>query len=313
MSFTGQGLSGVLVIDKASGVTSFQVVKQIRQLTGARKVGHTGTLDPMATGVLPLCLGEATKIAGLLLDGDKAYEGSALLGVETDTLDITGQVVARHDVGTAITRGAVEEVLCQMEGVQLQVPPAYSAIRTGGQRAYQRARRGEEVSLAPREVNIRRFALTSWDPPDLHLSVECSKGTYVRSLVADVGQQLGCGATLTSLRRVRSGPFTLEQSITIEQLERRLAQDTLNIITIDEALGHLGAVEVSSKEAEQLRHGQPVDKGEAWTEGELLRLRCTEGIVALGKVRDGKLWPKRVFKDLPRSVDIQPQLNEDGS
>jgi tRNA pseudouridine55 synthase len=291
-----QALSGVVVIDKPGGMTSFAVVKRVRQGLGVRKAGHTGTLDPMATGVLPVCVGEATKIAALLTAGDKVYTGTALLGLETDTLDITGNVVKQKGA-EGLARGRISEVVAELVGPQLQVPPAFSAVRSGGERAYARARRGEEVDLEPREIVVRRFELTGWDHPRFELLVECSKGTYVRSLVAEVGRRLGCGATLTALRRLRSGPFGLEQAVALADLDR-VAAGELELVSPDRALSHLPAVELRRREVDRVTHGQPVERprGELPPVSEQLRMRFEGELVALGEVRGGKVWPKRVLR-----------------
>jgi tRNA pseudouridine55 synthase len=289
-------LCGVLVIDKPAGMTSSDVVQRVRRRLAVRRAGHTGTLDPLATGVLPVCLGEATKIAGLLLAEDKAYAATAVLGVETDTLDITGRVLRERDA-SAVERAAVEAALPQMLGPQQQVPPAFSAVHKDGQRAYERARRGEAVELAPRAVTIERLELTCWEPPRLELLVECSKGTYVRSLVAELGGRLGCGATLAGLRRLRSGAIDLTRAVTLDELEQRRDEGRLPLLAMDEALGHLGVVEIDAVAAIKLRQGQPVPCVGA-PPGRL-RVRCGGALLALGERRGDQLWPTRVFVAFP--------------
>jgi tRNA pseudouridine55 synthase len=285
-------LCGVLVVDKPAGMTSSDVVQRVRRLLAVKRAGHTGTLDPLATGVLLVCLGEATKVAGLLLAEDKAYAATAMLGVETDTLDVTGRVLRERDAG-AVTRAATEGALRGMIGPQQQVPPAFSAVHQDGERAYDRARRGEAVELAPRAVTISRLELTTWEPPRLGVLVECSKGTYVRSLVADLGARLGCGATLAELRRLRSGAIDLSRAVTLDDLERLRDEGRLPLLSIDEALDHLGAVEVDPASAAKLRQGQPVPC--AGAAAGLLRVRCGGTLLALGERRGEQLWPKRVF------------------
>jgi len=192
----GVPIHGWLVIDKPPGMTSTQVMARVRRLLNAEKAGHGGTLDPIATGVLAICLGEATKLAAYLLADDKAYEADALLGVETDTLDRTGNVTATHST-EGITRERIEAVLESLRGEHDQVPPMFSAIKQGGVRLYHRARAGEEVERAPRRVRIDRLELLAFEPPTIRVAIECSKGTYVRSLIADIGTALGCGAHMT--------------------------------------------------------------------------------------------------------------------
>jgi tRNA pseudouridine55 synthase len=207
---------GIVVIDKPRGASSAWVVDRVRRGLGAARAGHGGTLDPLATGVLAVCVGSGTKLAQFLLADDKAYEADGVLGVETDTLDATGKVVATRDA--AVTREALEAVLAGMHGAQDQVPPMYSAIKQGGVRLYHRARAGEEIARAPRQIRIDRLALIAFEPPRFRIAIACSKGTYVRSVVADIGTALGAGAHLTELRRTRSGRFGIEQAVTLERL-----------------------------------------------------------------------------------------------
>ncbi len=221
-------LSGVLVLDKPPRMSSASAVNHVKARLDVRRAGHGGTLDPIATGVLPICLGEATKLAAYLLADDKAYEADALLGVETDTLDRTGNVVATRP-WDSVTREAVDAVLATFTGEQDQVPPMFSAIKQGGVRLYHRARNGEEVERAPRRVRIDRLELLAFSPPNIRIAIECSKGTYVRSLVADIGTALGCGANMTELRRTRSGTFTLEMAHDLDRL------DNLRLVPLEEA------------------------------------------------------------------------------
>ncbi len=211
-------MHGVLVLDKPEGLSSAHAVDRVKHALRVKRAGHGGTLDPMATGVLAVCLGEATKLASYLLADDKAYLAEGLLGVETDTLDRTGVVTQRRDV--AVTREALLAAIAARTGEQDQVPPMYSAIKQDGVRLYRMARAGEEVERAPRKIRVDRLALTSFDPPRFTLDIACSKGTYVRSLVADLGADVGAGAHLTALRRIRSGRFTIEQAVTLDQVER---------------------------------------------------------------------------------------------
>jgi len=212
---------GVLVIDKPAGVSSAMAVERVRRDLRIDRAGHGGTLDPLATGVLPICVGAGTKLAQFLLADDKAYEAEGLLGVETDTLDRTGRVISERAVH--VTRDALLAVLAAHLGEQAQVPPMYSAIKQGGVRLYHRARAGEEVERAPRQIRIDRLELLAFAPPRFRIAIACSKGTYVRSLVADIGSALGAGAHLTELRRTRSGKFTIEQAVPLD----RLAEATL--------------------------------------------------------------------------------------
>jgi len=209
-------MDGVLVLDKPAGLSSAAAVERVKRALGARRAGHGGTLDPIATGVLPVCLGAATKLAQYLLADDKEYEAEGVLGVATDTLDRTGRVVAERPV--AVDEAALLAALARRRGEQDQVPPAYSAIRQGGVRMYRRARAGEEVELAPRRIRIDRLELLAFEPPRFRIAVACSKGTYIRSLVADLGADAGCGAHLAELRRTRSGRFRIEDAIPLDRV-----------------------------------------------------------------------------------------------
>jgi tRNA pseudouridine55 synthase len=207
---------GVLVLDKPAGMSSAMAVDRVRGELAIDRAGHGGTLDPIATGVLPICVGAGTKLAQFLLADDKAYEAEGMLGVETDTLDRTGRVIAERAVW--VTRDLLASVLAAHIGEQSQIPPMYSAIKQGGVRLYQRARAGQEVERAPRTIRIDRLDLLAFEPPRFRIAIACSKGTYVRSLIADIGQALGAGAHLTELRRTRSGKFTLDQAVTLDRL-----------------------------------------------------------------------------------------------
>jgi tRNA pseudouridine55 synthase len=215
---------GILVVDKPAKLTSAAVVALVRRALGGRragKVGHTGTLDPLATGVLPLVLGEATKLATHLLADEKAYDAELELGVETDTLDADGAVTARAPEAAArVTEAQLREALARATGEIGQVPPMYSAVKHQGRSLHQLAREGAEIERAPRRVTIHRLELRAWAPPRATISIDCTKGTYVRVLVADLGRALGCGAHLTALRRTRSGPFAIADATPLDEVLR---------------------------------------------------------------------------------------------
>lgn len=210
--------SGVLVLDKPRGMSSATAVDQVKKRLGAKRAGHGGTLDPIATGVLAVCLDEATKLAGYLQADDKEYEADLLLGVETDTLDRTGAITATRSADH-VTREAVVAALAARVGEQEQLPPIYSAIKKDGRRNYHRARAGEEVERTPRAIRIDRLELLDFALPHLRVLIACSKGTYVRSLVADLGTDLGAGAHMTELRRTRSGVFTVAQAHDLDRMD----------------------------------------------------------------------------------------------
>jgi tRNA pseudouridine55 synthase len=209
-------MHGVLVVDKPAGKSSAATVEHVKRALGAERAGHGGTLDPIATGVLAICVNAATKLAGYLLADDKAYEAEGILGVQTDTLDRTGRVTATAAV--TVDEAALRAALAKRCGEQDQIPPMFSAIKQGGVRLYQRARAGEEVEREPRKIRIDRLELLAFEPPRFRIAIACSKGTYVRSIVADLGDDLGCGAHLAELRRTRSGRFSIEQAIAFDRL-----------------------------------------------------------------------------------------------
>lgn len=212
------GPSGFLVVDKTPGVTSHDVVDAARRALGTRRVGHLGTLDPQATGVLPLAVRDATRLAPFLAAGGKHYRGTIRLGIETDTLDADGRVTREH-AGSLPDETALRDALAKFVGDIEQLPPMFSAVKIGGVALHRLARRGEEVVRAPRPVRIDRVTLLAYAPPLAEIEVECGPGTYVRALAADVGTLLGCGAHLASLRRLGSGPFTLTDAVSMADLE----------------------------------------------------------------------------------------------
>jgi tRNA pseudouridine55 synthase len=253
----------LLIVDKPIGPTSFAVVKQVRALLGKQrreKVGHGGTLDPFASGVLPICIGEGTKVLPFLLDADKAYEAVVRFGVETDTLDRTGQTVAEHSIAS-LSAASVEAALAGFRGPIAQVPPMYSALKRDGRPLYSYARAGETVERAARTVTIHDLAMVAFDLPDrAHLRIRCSKGTYIRSLAADLGTRLGVGAHLVELRRTASGPFRLDQAITLDALGACVADGrALPMLSLLEALAHLPMVNVDEAQTLVLERGQRMD------------------------------------------------------
>jgi len=209
-------MHGVLVLDKPPGMSSAAAVEHVKRALGAARAGHGGTLDPLATGVLPVCIDAGTKLAPYLLADDKAYEAEGLFGIETDTLDRGGRVLRESAV--EVTEAALRAAIAQRIGEQEQVPPMFSAIKQGGVRLYDLARAGEEVERAPRKIRIDTLELVMFEPPRFRIAIACSKGTYVRTIVADLGTDLGCGAHLTQLRRTRSGRFTLAQAVAFDRL-----------------------------------------------------------------------------------------------
>ncbi|PKN35430.1 MAG: tRNA pseudouridine(55) synthase TruB [Deltaproteobacteria bacterium HGW-Deltaproteobacteria-19] len=249
-------MNGVVIVDKPAGRTSHRVVQDVRRVLGIRKAGHTGTLDPLATGVLPVCLGEATKLAPFLMEGIKEYRTTLLLGTTTDTMDREGRILSSREVYAST--GDIEEVIPRFIGRIRQVPPVYSAIKLQGEPLYRRARRGEVVSSPPRWVDIFRLDVEDVRLPYLTLRVTCSKGTYIRSLCSDIGDALGCGACLTELRRLRNGSFAEGNSVSLEGMSPEEARKVLleAMIPMAEALGiGIRAVSVEPDEVRRIRDG----------------------------------------------------------
>ena len=243
-------IDGILVVDKPMGMTSHDVVQRVRKWAGQRRVGHLGTLDPLATGVLPLALGEATKLSQLLTHGDKVYQGRICLGVETTTYDREGDEVARFE-GELPGLEEVKKALEPFRGEIRQVPPPYSAVKQDGQAAYRRARRGETVQLEARSITLYRVDLMDFQPPFLGLEVHCSAGTYLRSLAHDLGGVLGTGAHLHELCRTRSGPFAIENAVSLDALDE-LGHD--RVMPMAAATG-LPSFEVDARLARRVAHG----------------------------------------------------------
>ncbi|MBC7234307.1 MAG: tRNA pseudouridine(55) synthase TruB, partial [Chloroflexi bacterium] len=250
---------GVLNIDKPQGLTSHDVVARVRRLTGQRRVGHAGTLDPSATGVLILCVGRATRILEYLTEGTKRYRATIRFGLVTDTWDATGRPVAQGD-WHGLTLEALEKALERFRGHIEQVPPLYSALKHKGQPLYRLARRGIEVERPSRAVDIYALHVVSWHPPDLTLEIECSKGTYIRSLAHDLGQTLGPGAHLAALTRLAVGRFTLGDAVPLALFEEAARQGRWQeyLIPLREALGHLPMVMVDAEQAKRIVHGRAV-------------------------------------------------------
>ncbi len=287
-------MNGVLVVDKPKGPTSSDVVQVVRRALKVKKAGHTGTLDPMATGVLAICLGDATRIAQVLTDGDKAYDATLKLGVTTDTLDAEGKVLETRAV-PPLTAESLEAVFAKFRGTQQQTPPMYSAIKKDGKRLYELARAGEEVEREARTVTVHALTLNDFSADELKLSVACSKGFFVRTLAADLGEALGCGAHLTALRRTKSGPFSIARAMPLQAIVDRGAEAVAGQLAgIDEALTFLPEVRTTAAEAERVLHGGLVEL--ARPDCELVRVTDPAGkVLALAEVQRGRLVYKRVL------------------
>jgi len=291
-------ISGILNIDKPAGMTSHDVVAAVRQITGEKRVGHAGTLDPMATGVLLICLGQATRVMEYLMDAPKRYRARIVLGIATDTYDAEGDATHRTP-NVAFTHAQIEDVLSSFVGRIEQVPPDYSAIKYRGVPLYKLARRGIVVERKPRLVEIYDIKLIDWSSPSLTIEVECSKGTYIRSLAHDLGEKLGCGAHLRELVRLASGRFTLEDALTLEEFAGSFSQghwrDLLH--PIDEALLGFDAMVVDRDTKHKIRHGQRIE-GKGSVSTALCRAYSLRGDLIGLLERDPRtgLWqPRKVF------------------
>ncbi len=244
---------GVLILDKPEGITSAKAAAKIKKLLAPRKIGHTGTLDPFATGVLVLCINEATRAADQITSLNKVYQSTLRFGVETDTLDRTGKVVRESDI--TFSEKDLAEIMQTFSGASLQTVPRFSAARVDGHRLYELSRRGIEVERPEREICIHSIALHSFNWPEAVIEVCCSKGTYIRQLASDIGQKLGSGAHLCALRRTGVGPFTLERAIRMEQISAAPAE--AEIIGLNDALSHLPSILMEDKKfLERLKNGQ---------------------------------------------------------
>ena len=283
-------MNGIICIDKPQGFTSFDVVAKLRGITKIRRIGHAGTLDPMATGVLPVFIGRATKACDMLPDSDKEYEAEFRLGVVTDTQDSTGEVLSRSEsrVAESDLRAAVDSFL----GKQLQVPPMYSAVKVDGKRLYDLARQGIEVERKPREIEIYKIELLSFDEGSQcgKLLISCSKGTYIRTICHDLGQKLGCGAVMTALRRTRAAGFSLSDCITIEEAQKLSDPDVLekSILPIDRVFSFMDKLELNQKKALAFLNGVKLDADrlDYVGDGKSIAVFCGDNFIATAYIAE---------------------------
>lgn len=289
-----QQVDGVLLLDKDCGMTSNAALQKARRVFSAAKGGHTGTLDPLASGLLPLCFGEATKFSADLLDADKTYLATLQLGVATDSGDADGQVIARCPV--TVTAAELSAALPRFRGDILQIPPMHSALKRDGRPLYELARQGIEVERAPRPVTIHALDVLAYSGNTLELRVSCSKGTYIRSLAIDLGAVLGCGAHLTALRRSTVGALDLAAAVTLAQLEA-LPEDARvgRLLPVDALLRSLPRQDLEGADADRFSHGNPV--AAAPGQAGKVRVYAAERLIGVGeRGADGRLWPKRLVQ-----------------
>ncbi|MDD5467399.1 MAG: tRNA pseudouridine(55) synthase TruB [Anaerolineales bacterium] len=290
-------VSGVLVVDKPVGLTSHDVVQIIRRGTGIRRAGHTGTLDPRASGVLVVLIGPAVRLSEFVSASDKRYQATIRLGSSTDTYDSEGMVTdsAPWD---GISEEQFDEVLQRFVGEIEQVPPPYSAVKVKGKKAYEMAREGEEIDLEPRKIQVYSLDILEWAPPEVVVDVYCSSGTYVRSLANDLGQELGCGAHLIGLRRTKSGRFTLRDAVPLRRLQEAFDAGTWyrNLIPAAEALADWPMVELNADQVEKIRHGHRIMAAEGAT-GKARGVSEQGDLVALLEIDEatGEWQPRKVF------------------
>lgn len=298
----GRSVNGVLLLDKPAGITSNKALQQVKNLFRAAKAGHTGSLDPLATGMLPICLGEATKISAFLLDADKRYRVRCRLGVTTNTGDADGDILQTRKCAHVSLRDA-EKLKPRFSGTIAQIPPMYSAIKHQGQRLYVLAREGIEVERKPRNVHIHQLLFHSLDDCMLELEVACSKGTYIRTLVEDIGEALGCGAHVIQLRRLSVGPFD-GGMVTLDDLKKAASVDAGEgmasldryLLPIDSGIAHWPDIHLDPDTAFYVKQGQPVLVPHAPSEG-WVRIYDRSRFLGVGEIQDdGKVAPRRMIR-----------------
>lgn len=291
-------LNGVFLLDKSSGYSSNAALQKTRRLFRARKAGHTGSLDPLASGLLPVCLGEATKLSSYLLNTDKRYQVRIRLGVETDSADSEGTVTVTRAV-PPLTENAVEAVLERFRGDSVQIPPMYSALKHQGQRLYDLARKGIEVERQARPITVHALRLVEFDATSLVLDVHCSKGTYIRSLAEDIGRVLGCGGHVERLRRTGVGSLDIGSACTMDDLEA-LTEDgrDARLLPMDTLVAHLPAVELNEAMSILASHGNPLFVPQAPVQGQVRLYGKLTGFLGLGEVlEDGRIGPRRMLRN----------------
>lgn len=295
-------ISGILVVDKPVGLTSHDVVESIRRGTNIRRAGHTGTLDPRASGVLVVLVGPAVRLSEFVSASDKRYQAILRLGSTTDTFDAEGRFTTQDSAPVNVTEAQFEEVLQRFIGEIEQTPPPYSAIKVHGRRAYEMAREGEEVKLEPRKIQVHHLEVLEWALPEVVIDVHCSSGTYVRSLANDVGAALGCGAYLVGLRRTKSGRFTLRDAVPLRKLQEAFTAGDWSqfLIPAAEALSEWKAVELNADQVEEVKHGHRVKAAPEAEPGLVRGVSMAGELVAVMDLAQGEdgspEWqPKKVF------------------
>ncbi len=295
---SGRNIHGILLLDKRLGVSSNRALQEVRRLFNANKAGHTGSLDPLATGLLPLCFGEATKVSSLMLDDNKRYQVKVKLGVMTDTGDAEGKIIEQKLV-PELSPEEIATCLNSLTGEIDQIPPMYSALKHNGKKLYELAREGKTIERKARRIKIFELNLLDSTSDSLSLDVFCSKGTYIRSLAEDIGHKLGCGGTVTELRRTQAGQFKIDHALTLDQLQK-LNLDTLmnKLLDVDKPLEAMPAIKLSSDQAVLIKQGQQINIKEIEIEAiqGMVRMYCEQVFLGLGELLlNGKLLPKKIF------------------
>lgn len=293
-------INGLIILDKPMGMTSNRCLQKVRQLFGAQKAGHTGSLDPLATGVLPLCFGEATKISQFLLESDKVYSATIKLGIATDTGDSEGAVISKLEVPD-FELATINNVVQSFTGTIDQVASNYSALKQNGVPLYKLARAGKKIEPKSRKITIYYVKVLAWNSPYIEIEVSCSKGTYIRSLAEDIGVKLGTGAHITALRRLKAGPFNLDQSYTIESLQSmQLKNDGKDLqdclLMLDLAISNVPPLNLNQEQVLRLRQGQLVQLDQQLNAGQF-RIYFEGEFIGLAELRvDGNLAAKRLMQ-----------------
>lgn len=281
-------MNGIIVIDKPKGRTSHDMVYFIRRMTGIKKVGHTGTLDPDATGVLPLCIGNGTKVSDMLLESDKCYRAELILGKTTDTQDLSGNVLEEKEVNLS-----EEEIIKEVEsfvGEIEQIPPMYSAIKQDGKKLYELARKGIEIERKPRRVTVNEITIVKIDKNTVTIDVDCSKGTYIRTLCSDIGEKLGCGGCMGNLRRTKAGMFNIDESHTVEEIEKLKENGKLGdiILPVDSVFMKYPKIQLNEKQVKSVTNG--IRMTYRGIEGQTYRVYDNNNeFLCISKIEDGKL------------------------
>ena len=278
-------MDGIIIVDKQKGITSHDVVFKLRKILKTKKIGHTGTLDPIATGVLPICIGNCTKASNYLIADDKVYEAQIKLGILTDTSDITGNIIEeRHD--SNILEEQIKDVILSFKGKQTQIPPIYSAIKVNGKKLYEYARQGIQVEIPSRQIEIFDIKVSNINIKEniVDIIVHCSKGTYIRSLCVDIGKKLGTVATMAGLRRIKSGIFKIEDSIKLEDIN-----EDIKLITLEQAFINLPKISLNNNEVEKLLNGVKIN---TQLEEGIYRLYITTSFIGLGSIENSILKRK---------------------